>query len=188
MYDHPDDLRSQGYVPQQQENMYSQQPQAYGQPYPQYQQQYQGYQPQPVPPQAQRRPRSQQQGFAPQTLQRNKLLLISGIIAAIWFIVVCSSFASLMNAPSAGDEWDQMAYEIGTGIGLAMQVPFLIAAFIAAVFNWLAWFTSKKGFALTAGILFGVAFLLGIGNGFGFIPCIILSFMGYAKLKKDGWA
>lgn len=110
--------------------------------------------------------------------------MASWIIALIWFIVVCSSFASLMSATPTGSDAEQLGQEIGTAIGFVLQIPFLITSFLGLVFNLLGWGLSKKGFALTAGILFSVSFFLSIGNGFGYIPCLVLCFIGYSRLKK----
>lgn len=115
---------------------------------------------------------------------RNMLLLVSAVIAFVWFIVVCSSLSAALNATPTGDELEQAAYEIGTGIGFLLQLPFLVVAFIGTVFNWLGWLLNKKGFALTAGILFSVCLVLGFGNALGYIPCVVLAFVGYAKMKK----
>ena len=112
------------------------------------------------------------------------VLLVSAIFAAVWFIIVCSGFADLMNATPTGTEAEQLGQEIGTAIGFVLQIPFLIVAFIGIVFNWLSWFMSKRGFAITAGVLFSVSVLLSIGNGFAYILCLILCFVGASRLKK----
>ena len=125
-----------------------------------------------------------QNTVSPIKKKRSKALLISAIIAAIWFAVVCTSFAELLNATPTGSSAEQLGYEIGIGIGFVLQIPFLITSFLALLFNWLGWGLRSKGFALTAGILFSVSVFLGFANGLGYIPCIILSFVGYAKLKK----
>ena len=157
---------------------------------PQYQQaQYQQYQ-QAQYQQPQQYQQYQQPAYyeAPEAVgffkRRNNLLLASAIVAVLALVLVLSNFASILNAPPAADEFEQAAYEIGTSIGIIAQMPFLIVAFIGTVFNWLAWFMGKKGFALTAAILFCVAVPLGVGNGLPYIICIVLAFMGYAKLKK----
>lgn len=171
------------------------QPQQYQQPRQQYQQpqyaqpqQYQQYQTQYERPQQERQARqpsaSKLGGVGAFLGKRSKVLLVGSVIAVLWFVIVCSSFADLMNAAPVGDEMEQAAYEIGTSIGLMLQMPFLIVAFIGTVFHCLAWLLNKKGFALTAGILFCVALPLGLGNALGYIPCIVLAFVGYSKLKK----
>lgn len=78
----------------------------------------------------------------------------------------------------------QLGYEIGTSIGLMMQIPFPIVAFIGTVFNWLAWLMSNRGFAITSGVLFAVSVFLSIGNGFGYIVSLVLCFIGASRLNK----
>lgn len=129
-------------------------------------------------------PRSTQSSLIGFIKKRDNVLLVSMIIALIWFFIVCSSFSSLLSATPTGSDAEQLGQEIGTAIGFVLQIPFLITSFLALVFNILGWFLSKKGFALTAGILFSVSFFFSIGNGFGYIPCLVLCFIGYSRLKK----
>ena len=155
---------------------------------------------QPTPQQYQQQPQYQQQFYqAPQQYtqpypreqyraqkpKRDMVLLVSAIFAVVWYIIVCSSFASLMNATPTGTEAEQLGQEIGTSIGLMLQIPFLITAFIGIVFNWLSWFMSKRGFAITAGVLFSVSVFLSIGNAIGYIVCLVLCFVGASRLKKQ---
>ena len=173
----PSAQQPQQYAPQQQTQwqQYQRQPQQ------QYQPQYQQYQ-QPayrIPQQYQTQPDYQEE-----KPKRDKVLLVSAIIAVVWFIIVCTSFADLMNATPTGTEAEQLGQEIGTAIGFVMQIPFLIVSFIGIVFNWLSWFMSKRGFAITAGVLFSVSVFLSIGNAIGYIPCLILCFVGASRLKK----
>ena len=116
--------------------------------------------------------------------RRETILLISAVFATVWYIIVCAGFASILNAAPAGSEAEQLGYEIGAGIGLMLQIPFLITAFIGIVFNWLTWFMSKRGFAITAGVLFSVSVFLSIANAIGYIVCLVLCFIGAARLGK----
>lgn len=159
-----------GYVPQRQ-------PQRPQQP-----QQYQQYQQPIMQAPQQYQPQYQEQRLKP---KRDKVLLVSAIFAVVWYIIVCSSFASLMNATPTGTEAEQLGQEIGTAIGMMMQIPFLIVAFLGTVFNWLSWFMSKRGFAITAGVLFSVSVLFSIGNGFAYIVCLVLCFVGASRHKKQ---
>jgi hypothetical protein len=185
MYNQTNDGSVRGYVPrhaqppQQQPQQTAYQPQP--QPYQPQQYQYQPQQPVYQAPQYQQPKEDRISFFA----QRDKVLMVSAIIAIVWFIIVCSSFASLLNATPSGDEMDQLAHEIGTSIGFALQIPFLITSFLGIVFNVIGWLISKKGFALTAGILFSVSFFLSIGNAIGYVPCLVLCFIGYSRLKKQ---
>ena len=185
MYNQTNDGSVRGYVPrhaqppQQQPQQTAYQPQP--QPYQPQQYQYQPQQPVYHTPQYQQPKEDRLSFFA----QRDKVLMVSAIIAIVWFIVVCSSFASLMNATPSGDEMDQLAHEIGTSIGFALQIPFLITSFLGIVFNVIGWLISKKGFARTAGILFSVSVFRSIGNAIVYIPWLVLCFIGYARLKKQ---
>lgn len=116
--------------------------------------------------------------------RRNTQLFVSAVIATIWFIIVCVSLADAMKPTATQDEWAQLGQEIGASLGLVLQLPFLIVAFMGTVFNWLAWIFIKKGFAMTCGILYCVSVLLSFFNALGYIPCIVLSFIGYANLKS----
>lgn len=172
-----------GYTPYPQQQ--PQQPQQYA---PQQQPQWQQYQqPQYQQPTCQAPQQYQplyQESKPEPKLKRDKVLLVSAIFAVVWFIIVCSGFADLMNATPTGTEAEQLGYEIGAAIGMMTQIPFLIVAFIGIVFNWLSWFMSKRGFAITAGVLFSVSVLLSIGNGFAYILCLVLCFVGASRLKK----
>lgn len=116
--------------------------------------------------------------------KRSKALLFGAVIAIAWFAIVCASFVDLLQPVETGDEWKQMGHEIGTGIGLALQLPFLIVSFIAVLLNCLAWILKSRGMAIACGVLYCVSLLLSVFNALGFIPCIIFSFVGSAKLKK----
>ena len=177
-----------GYDPNvRQPQQYQQQPQ-YQQPAYQPPQQYQ--QPNYQPPQEYQQPvcqapqQYQQPEYQMRKSKRDIVLFVSAIFAVVWFIFVCIGFSDLMNATPSGSEAERLGYEIGTTIGLMLQIPFLIVAFLGIVFNWLAWILSKRGFAITAGVLFSVSVFFSIGNGFAYIVCLVLCFVGASRLKK----
>jgi len=116
--------------------------------------------------------------------KRAVVLLIGAIIAAVWFGIVCNSFGELMKPTAAGNEAEKLGREIGNSIGFVLHIPFLVASFIALLLNWLAWLLKSRGMAIACGVLYCVTLLLSIFNALGFIPCIILSFVGSAKLKR----
>lgn len=116
---------------------------------------------------------------------KDKMLLISAIISTAWLIIsFCIIRGALSAAPVGASEAEQLGYQIGTAMAAAMLVPFLVITAIGAIFNWCAWGTGKKGLALTAGILFSVSLIFGFSYALGVIPCVVLSFVGYARLKK----
>ncbi|MGL6187084.1 MAG: hypothetical protein ACRC1T_17070 [Clostridium chrysemydis] len=109
--------------------------------------------------------------------KHSKALLISGILGALYAIYLISYFGSGMTSSDSSEQ-------IGATIATALVTPHMILVVLAAIFNWVSYFTNKRGFALTAGILYsvaGVVFLMYIPF---VIPSIVLSFVGFANLKK----
>lgn len=145
-------------------------------------QQYQQYQPpvyqQPEP--VQRRGG----GVADFFKRRDVVVLICAIFSMIWLLIVHSAVGDALNAAPIGDSAEELGAALGTAIGAAMMIPFFVIAFIGQIFNWVAWLTNRKGFMLTAAILYCVSLLFGFSNGLGMIVCIVLGFIGYARLKK----
>ena len=104
------------------------------------------------------------------------ILLVSAVIATLWIIFGIYSFADATGSASGAAE------QIGTAIAGTMIIPFLIIAGLGLLFNWLGWALKKRGFAITAGVLYCVS-LIGFTYTFGLIPSIVLVFIGVAKLK-----
>lgn len=116
--------------------------------------------------------------------RRDVVVLIGAVLCTVWLLISYNIIGDMLNANQPGDTAEELGAAVGTAIGAAMTIPFFILAFIGQVFNWVAWLTSRKGFALTAGILYCVSLLFGFSYGLGMIPCIVLAFVGYARLKK----
>lgn len=116
--------------------------------------------------------------------RRDVVVLISAIICTAWLLISYTIIGDMLNANQPGDTAEELGAALGTAIGAAVTIPFFIIAFIGQVFNWVAWLISRKGFILTAGILYCVSLLFGFSYGLGMIPCIVLAFIGYARLKK----
>lgn len=158
------------------------------QPLQQYQQaqQFQPYQ-QPVYQRPAYQPEPVQRkggGVADFFKRRDVALLIGAIICTVWLLISYTIIGDMLNANQPGDTAEELGAALGTAIGAAMTIPFFILAFIGQVFNWVAWFISRRGLALTAAILYCVSLLFGFSYGLGMIPCIVLAFVGYARLKK----
>lgn len=157
-------------------------PRQYQQPQPVYQQPvYQ--QPQPMYQQPQPVER-RGDGLAAFFKRRDVVLLISAIVCTVWLLISYTIIGDMLNAAPTGDSAEELGAALGTAIGAAMTIPFFVIAFIGQVFNWVAWLTSRRGFALTAAILYCVSLLFGFSYGLGIIPCVVLAFVGYARLKK----
>lgn len=116
--------------------------------------------------------------------RRDVVVLIGAVLCTVWLLISYNIIGDMLNAAPVGDTAEELGAAVGTAIGAAMTIPFFILAFIGQAFNWVAWLTSRKGFALTAGILYCVSLLFGFTYGLGMIPCIVLAFIGYARLKK----
>lgn len=109
--------------------------------------------------------------------KRSKLLLISAIIGTLYSIYVVTYFAGV------GGDGD-VAKSIGGAIATALVMPHMILVVLATIFNWLGYSGNKRGFALTGAILYtvaGVAFPLYL---MFVVPSLVLSFIGFAKLKQ----
>ncbi|MBQ8416671.1 MAG: hypothetical protein IJX13_07240 [Clostridia bacterium] len=117
--------------------------------------------------------------------KKNLFLIISVIIAVIWVFVGIFTMMSLGEPLENGAEnLEDVGKQIGTAIGMALMMPYLIVSSVGALLHTIGGFVYKKGLVLAGLILECVSLLLGITWGFGFIPAIILGFIGYSKMKK----
>lgn len=71
----------------------------------------------------------------------------------------------------------------GFAIASALVMPHLVCVLIGTVFNCLAFFMSKRVFALVAGILYAVAMLLFPMYFFFVVIQAVLCFVAYARMK-----
>lgn len=109
--------------------------------------------------------------------KKSKLLLVSWILGAIYIAyILYYMFSSFSNA--TGDA------QVGAGLGIAIITPHVIAAGIAVLLNVLGWSMNKRGFALSGAILYAVSIVLFPLYFMFVIIQMILSFVGYAKMKK----
>lgn len=112
--------------------------------------------------------------------KKSVLLLVSWILGALYLVYLVYYMVSAGGAAGSADA----AEAIGTTIGLALIVPHLLFVGLALIFNILGWAMSKRGFALTGAILYAVSILM-MPIYFMFVLVeMILSFVGFAKLKK----
>lgn len=109
--------------------------------------------------------------------KRSVLLLISAIIGVL-YILYSISYWTGANTGS-GDAVEA----VGAGLATALVMPHLICTGIAVLFNILGWAMNHRGFALTGAILYAVAIVLFFAYFMFVIVEMILSFVGFAKLK-----
>lgn len=109
----------------------------------------------------------------------NKLLLISLIIGVLYAIY------SIWYWTGTAGSGANTAEQIGTGIATALVMPHLIATVLAVIFNAIGVFMHKRGFALAGAILYTVALVL-FPVYFMFVVIeMVLSYIGFAKMKKE---
>jgi len=109
--------------------------------------------------------------------KRSKLLLISAIIGTLYALYIIIYFSSSLNSNDASEA-------VGAAIATALVMPHMILVVLAVIFNWVGYGTNKRGLALTGGILYSVAGVVFLMYIFFVIPSLVLSFVGYAKLKQ----
>lgn len=109
----------------------------------------------------------------------NKLLLISFILGAAYLIY------SICYWSGAFGSGETSAEQIGSGLATALVMPHLIASALAVLFNALGLFMHKRGFALAGAILYTVALALFFAYFMFVVIEMILSYIGYAQMKKE---
>lgn len=109
----------------------------------------------------------------------SKLLLIS------FFIGVAYLIYSIFYWTGAAGSGVDAAEQVGSGIATAIVMPHLICTALAVLFNGLGLFMRKRGFALAGAILYTVALAL-FPMYFMFVVIeMVLSYIGFAKMKKE---
>ena len=80
-------------------------------------------------------------------MKKSKLSLISLILSALYVIYLIYYISN-------------SATQVGTAIGIAIIMPHLVCTGIALLMNALGYFLNKRGFILTAAILYTIAIVL----------------------------
>lgn len=109
--------------------------------------------------------------------KKSVLLLIAAILGVIYAVYSIIYWGGAMSSTSG---WEA----VGAGIATALVMPHMICAVLAAIFNTIGWALSSRGLALTGAILYAVAAVLFPVYFMFVIIQMILSFIGFAKLKK----
>lgn len=110
--------------------------------------------------------------------KKSVLLLISAILGILYAIYIVVYFMG------AGSSTGSTAEAIGAGIATMLVMPHMICAVLAAIFNTLGWSMNSRGFSLTGAILYAVAAVLFPMYAMFVLIQMILSFIGFARLKK----
>lgn len=110
-------------------------------------------------------------------MKKNKCLLIAFFLGLIYSIYIISYFTGAIGSSEGAEQ-------LGAGIATVIVMPHMIVTLLATIFNGLGCFLNKSGFALTGAILYAVAMVLFPVYFFFVIIQMILSFVGYAGIKK----
>lgn len=110
--------------------------------------------------------------------KQNVCLLISLILGVLYLLYSASYWSGAIGSSSSTAE------QVGAGIATVLVMPHLICTALAVIFNALGLFMHKRGFALTGAILYTVALVLFPVYFMFVIIEMILSYIGYAKMKK----
>lgn len=110
-------------------------------------------------------------------MKKSKCLLISAILGTLYMFYIISYFFKGVAATSGSEQ-------LGAGIATALVAPHMFLLALAVLFNWIGWIANVRWAALTGGILYCVSGLLFLFYVFFEIPSIILSFVGFSKMKN----
>ena len=110
--------------------------------------------------------------------KRSVALTISAILGVIYSIYIISYFSKAMLGSGSTAE------AVGGALATALVTPHMVCAVIGAIFNVIAAIGNKRAFALVGAILYCVGAVIFLLYAAFLIPSIILSFVGYARLKK----
>ena len=109
----------------------------------------------------------------------SKTLLVAFILGVLYLLYSASYWSGAVSSST------DTAEQIGAGLAAAIVMPHLICTFIGVLFNGLGLFLRKRGFALTGAILYTVAMVLFPVYFFFVVVQAILSYIGFAKMKKE---
>ena len=109
----------------------------------------------------------------------SKCLLISFILGVLYLIYSATYWSG------AAGRGTSTAEQIGSGLATAIVMPHLVFTALAVIFNALGLFMRKRGFALTGAILYTVALVLFPVYFMFVVIQMILSYVGFAKMKKE---
>ena len=110
-------------------------------------------------------------------MKKSKLVLVSAVFGTAYMIYIINYFLN-------GIANTEGAEQIGTGLAAALVAPHMFLLILAVLFNWLGFFTEASWAVLVGGILYSVSGLLFLLYVIFVLPSIILSFIGYSKVKK----
>lgn len=109
--------------------------------------------------------------------KKNIPLLVALVIGAAYMVY---SLVYWGGANGSGSSAEQA----GAALATVLVMPHLVVTFLAVVFNALGFLMNKRGFALTAGILYAVGMVLFPAYFMFVIVEMVLAFVAFAQMGK----
>ena len=109
--------------------------------------------------------------------KKSKLLLVSWILGVLYIVYLFAYFGGLVGNSTGGEQ-------VGAALASAIVMPHAVCVGIAVLFNILGWSMNNRGFTLVGAILYAVSIVLMPLYFMFVIIQMILSFVGYAKMKS----
>ncbi|WMM25638.1 hypothetical protein RBU61_02930 [Tissierella sp. MB52-C2] len=110
--------------------------------------------------------------------KRSKLALISWVLTLMYLIYLIGHFGGGIGSTTGAEQ-------AGAAIATALVFPHMLCVGIGLIFNILGYFLNKRGFILTGAILYSVSILLFMLYFMFIIVQMILSYIAFAKMKKE---
>lgn len=114
---------------------------------------------------------------------KKNILLVIALVLGVAYVIY--SLWYWYGGGAAGNVGADTASQAGAGLAAAIVMPHLTLTLLAVIFNALATFLARPGFALTAGILYAVAMALFPVYFFFVILQMVLCFVAFAKMRKQ---
>lgn len=110
--------------------------------------------------------------------KRSKLALISWILSAAYLVYLIASFAGGIGSTEGAEQ-------AGAAIATTLVFPHMLAVGIGLIFNVLGYFLNNRAFVLVGAILYTVSILLFMMYFMFVIVQMVLSYVAFAKMKKE---
>lgn len=110
-------------------------------------------------------------------MKKNKLLLVSWILGVAYLIYIAMYLSGAVSGTNGAEQ-------AGAALATVLLLPHVLIAGVAVLFNILAWLKGTKGFALTAGILYGVSMIMFPLYFMFVVVQMVLCFIAYSGIKK----
>lgn len=112
--------------------------------------------------------------------KRSVWLLVAGILSTIYVLYLFVYYGNLVSST------DGVEHEAAVTLAVFIA-PHMILIAIGAVFNWFSFVTNVRALAFSSGVLYIIGCIVGIlflPSNLFIVPSIILSFVGFVKLKE----